>query len=165
MTHASRDTTTGAQFEEQVHIGGKGIDLTKGKMRAYVEKLHPNVLYSLSRINTCKRDRRLYEQGAPHILTRELNPDEAYYDPEKRTLDIIEKKSQKGGGSADEKIQTCDFKIKQYRKVAKYLNVPPENVHYIYILDKWFDLENNARYEDVLEYIKTVEGCDYKIME
>lgn len=165
MTHASRDTTTGVKFEKQVHIGGEGIDLSQGKMRAYLEKLHPNVLYSLSRISTCKRDKKLYEQGAPHILTRELKPDEAYYNPEKRTLDIIEKKTQKGGGSADEKIQTCGFKIMQYRKVAKYLNVPPENVHYTYILDKWFDLENNARYEDALEYIKTVEGCDYKIME
>ena len=63
MTHASRDTTTGLRFEEQVHIGGKGIDLSQEKMRFYVEKLYPNVLYSLSRINTCKRDKQLYEQA------------------------------------------------------------------------------------------------------
>ena len=165
MTHASRDTTTGLRFEEQVHIGGKGIDLSQEKMRFYVEKLYPNVLYSLSRINTCKRDKQLYEQGAPYILSRELKPDEAYFDSEERTLTIYEKKTQNGGGSVDEKLQTCGFKIAQYRKVAKYLNVPPENVYYTYILDKWFDSEKVPKYRDALEYIKSVDGCDYIIME
>ena len=165
MTHASRDTTTGLRFEERVHIGGNGIDLSQGKMRVYVEKLYPNVLYSLSRINTCKRDKELYEHGAPYILSKELKPDEAYYDPERLTLDIIEKKTQNGNGSVDEKLQTCGFKIEQYRKIAKYLNVPPENVHYTYILDKWFDPEKDPKYRDALEYIKSVDGCDYKIME
>ena len=111
MTHASRNTTTGSRFEEQVHIGGKGIDLTKGNMRAYIEKLYPNVLYSLSRIKTCKRDKELYAKGAPHILTKELLPDEAYYDPEKQTLDIIEKKTQNGNGSADEKSKLAVLKL------------------------------------------------------
>ena len=52
----------------------------------------------------------------------------------------------------------------EYRKVAKYLNVPPENVHYTYVLDKWFDPEN-VKYGDALEYIKSIDGCDYIIME
>lgn len=162
MTHASRDTSTGLRFEKQVHIGGEGIDLSQDKMRKYIEKLYPNVLYSLSHINQYKRDKKLYAEGAPYILTRELKPDEAYYDPEKLTLDIYEKKVQNGGGSADEKIQTCGFKIMQYRKIAKYLNVPPENVHYTYILDKWFSAE---QYRDAIEYIKLIDGCDYIIME
>ena len=164
MTHASRDTSTGLQFEKQVHVGGKGIDLSQDKMRKYIEKLYPNVLYSLSHINQYKRDKKLYADGAPYILTKELKPDEAYYDPEKLTLDIYEKKVQNGGGSADEKIQTCAFKIMEYRKVAKYLNVPPENVHYTYVLDEWFDPEKNIRYRDALEFVKSIDGCDYIIV-
>lgn len=165
MTHASRNTIDGLQFEKQAYIGGEGIDLSKDKMRTYIEKRYPNVLYSLSRIKICKRDARLYAEGAPYILTKALLPDEAYFDPVKRTLVVFEKKTQKGGGSADEKIQTCGFKIMQYRKIAEYLNVPPENVHYIYILDKWFDPRNCVQYKDVLEYIKSVDGCDYIIVE
>ena len=164
MTHASRDTSAGLRFEKQAYIGGRGIDLSKGKMRTYIEKLHPNVLYSLSRIESCNRDKKLYAEGAPYILSKELQPDEAWYDPEKRTLDIIEKKTQNGGGSADEKIQTCAFKIMEYRKVAKYLNVPPENVHYTYVLDEWFDPEKNTGYRDALEFVKSIEGCDYIIV-
>ena len=165
MTHASRDTTTGLRFEERVHIGGKGIDLSKQNLPAYFKKHFPNVLYSLSYIKTCKRDKELYESGAPYILTKALLPDEAYFDSERRTLTIYEKKTQSGSGSVDEKLQTCGFKIAQYRKIAKYLNVPSENVYYIYILDKWFDPEKDPKYRDALEYIKSVEGCDYKIME
>lgn len=165
MTHASRNTTTGLRFEEQVHIGGKGIDLSQKKILAYFKEHYPNILYSLSYIKTSSRDKKLYENGAPYILTKALLPDEAYFDPEERTLKIYEKKTQNGSGSADEKLQTCGFKIAQYRKIAKYLNVPPENVYYTYILDKWFDPKKDSKYKDALEYIKSVEGCDYKIME
>ena len=165
MTHASRDTTTGAKFEERVHICGKVIDLSQLNLPAYFKEHFPDVLYSLSYIKTCKRDKELYESGAPYILTKALLPDEAYFDPEKQTLTIYEKKTQSGSGSVDEKLQTCGFKIAQYRKIAKYLNVPPEKVYYTYILDKWFDPEKDPKYRDALEYIKSVDGCDYKIME
>lgn len=165
MSHASRDTTTGLRYEDRVHIGGKGIDLSKQNLPAYFKEHYPNILYSLSYVKTCKRDKELYESGAPYILTKALLPDEAYFDPKKRTLDIYEKKTQNCGGSVDEKLQTCGYKIAEYRKIAKYLNVPPENVYYTYILDKWFNPETNPKYRDVLEYIKSVEGCDYKIVE
>jgi len=57
-THASRDTTTGRKFEEKVYIGGEGIDLSQEKLRNYFEKNFPDLLFSLSRINTCNKDKK-----------------------------------------------------------------------------------------------------------
>lgn len=161
-THASRDTTTGQRFEEKNYIGGKGIDLTKGKLKEYFDKNFPDVLFSLSYINNRKQDKEKFLNGAPVVISRELRPDEAYFNPEQLTLEVYEKKTQHGGGSADEKLQTCAFKIAEYRKIAKYLGVPPENVHYTYILDEWF---KNPKYKDALEFVKMTDGCDYKFVE
>ena len=57
--------------------------------------------------------------------------------------------------SVDEKLQTCDFKLKQYRKLFAPLN---KEVKYYFLLDKsWFD---KPAYRDVLDYIIAV-GCGY----
>lgn len=66
-----------------------------------------------------------------------------------------EKQSIIFAGSTDEKLQTCDFKIKQYRKLLSTLNV---EVKYIYILNDWF---KKPEYKDVLDYIISVDGCYY----
>ena len=161
-THASRDTTTGKKFEEKIHIGGKGIDLSQEKLKYYFDKNFPDILFSLSYIDGRKQDKEKYLNGAQVVISKELKPDEAYFDPEQLILDVYEKKTQNGGGSADEKLQTCAFKIAEYRKIAKYLGVPPENVHYTYILDKWF---KKPRYKDVLDFVKATDGCDYIIVE
>jgi len=50
------------------------------------------------------------------IFSKRLLPDEAIFVLHHNTIYIIEKKFQSGGGSVDEKLQTCDFKLKQYRK-------------------------------------------------
>lgn len=161
-THASRNTTTGKKFEEKIHIGGEGIDLSQEKLRYYFEENFPNILFSLSRINNCNKDKEKFLNGVPIVISKELKPDEAYFNPEELTLKIYEKKTQNGGGSADEKLQTCAFKIAEYRKIAKYLGVPPENVTYTYILDEWF---KNPRYRDALEFVKMTDGCDYMFVE
>ena len=62
-------------------------------------------------------------------------PDDAIFVIVNNTFFVLEMKSQTVGGSIDEKLQTCDFKIKQYRKLLSRLNV---EVKYIYILDEWF---------------------------
>ena len=68
---------------------------------------------------------------------------------------IIEKKTQSRSGSVDEKLQTCDFKLKQYKKLFAPLN---KEVSYSYLLDKkWFGQE---KYKDVLDYIISI-GCKY----
>ena len=66
----------------------------------------------------------------------------------------IEVKHQHTEGSVDEKLQTCDFKKKQYKKLLSRLNI---EVEYVYILSRWFDA---PRYKDVLDYIISV-GCQY----
>ncbi len=87
-------------------------------------------------------------------LSKRLIPDDALYIITNNTLFIIEFKLQRVGGSVDEKLQTCDFKKKQYRKLMAPLNI---EVEYIYILKDWF---RKPAYKDTLDYIISV-GCQY----
>jgi len=88
-------------------------------------------------------------------ITRQLIPDDALYVIVRETLFIIEVKYQQIGGSADEKLQTCDFKRKQYLKLVSELGL---KVEYVYVLDDWF---KKPIYQDVLSYIHSV-NCHYK---
>lgn len=139
MTHATRNTTTGLQFEEQVQVKSEGINLTKYNLYKYLDQ---------NKINW------------KDIISKKLLPDEAYFNPETKELKIYEKKFQQTAGSADEKPQTCAFKIYQFRKIGKAIGA--EKVTYTYLLSSWFA---KPEYKDMLDYIKSVEGCDYKIME
>ncbi len=87
-------------------------------------------------------------------ISKQLLPDNAIYVIKENTLFILEIKYQEVEGSVDEKLQTCDFKKKQYQKLLSSLNI---EVEYIYILSRWFE---NERYKDVLDYIIAV-GCKY----
>jgi hypothetical protein len=110
------------------------------------------------------RKSRLYkfieQEGvnADKIISKRLYPDDAILVFKTKTLFIIEMKFQKVAGSVDEKLQTCDFKKKQYKKLVDPLKI---NVEYIYLLSDWF---NTPKYSDVLGYIKEV-GCDYYFNE
>ncbi len=88
------------------------------------------------------------------IISKKLLPDETIFVFKNETLYIIEMKFQKVSGSVDEKLQTCDFKKKQYTKL---LNSAKIKVTYIYILNDWFQ---KPEYKDVLDYIESV-GCKY----
>lgn len=90
----------------------------------------------------------------PKIVSKKLLPDEAILILAGKTLFIIEIKFQEVPGSVDEKLQTCDFKNKQYKKLLAPLNIA---VKYVYILSDWFA---KKEYKDVLEYVKSV-GCYY----
>ncbi len=87
-------------------------------------------------------------------LSKQLLPDNAIYVVVNNTMFIIEVKTQNVAGSVDEKLQTCDFKKKQHKKLLSQLNM---EVEYIYILDEWF---RKPAYKDVLDYIISV-GCQY----
>ena len=87
-------------------------------------------------------------------LSKKLLPDDSIYVILNNTFYIIECKYQQVGGSVDEKLQTCDFKKKQYKRLLAALNF---EVEYIYILNEWF---KKPEYKDVLAYIHSV-GCDY----
>lgn len=94
------------------------------------------------------------QKGVDHTkhLSKKLLPDEAILVGD--TVYIIEKKFQSGSGSVDEKLQTCDFKLKQYTKLTAAAGL---KVQYIYILNDWF---NQPAYKDVHDYIRSV-GCKY----
>ncbi len=87
-------------------------------------------------------------------ISKQLLPDNAIYVIVNNTMFILEVKTQNVAGSVDEKLQTCDFKKKQYQKLLFQLNM---EVEYIYILDDWF---KKPQYKDVLDYIISV-GCQY----
>lgn len=87
-------------------------------------------------------------------LSKRLLPDGALLVED--TLFIIEKKYQASSGSVDEKLQTCDFKRKQYQRLLEPLNI---HVEYYFILNDWFD---QPMYDDVFNYIESV-GCKYFI--
>lgn len=87
-------------------------------------------------------------------ISKKLLPDEAMYVIKNNTLFVIEIKFQKVAGSVDEKLQTCDFKKKQYKKLMSSLNI---DVEYIYILNDWF---KKPQYKDTLDYVIS-SGCQY----
>lgn len=88
------------------------------------------------------------------IISAKLLPDDSIFVLINNTIHIIECKFQQVAGSTDEKLQTCDFKKKQYQKLMSRANI---EVEYIYILGDWF---RNPRYKDVLDYILSVR-CQY----
>ena len=63
------------------------------------------------------------------LVSKKLLPDEAFVNNITRTIYIIEKKFQHRAGSVDEKLQTCDFKLKQYKKLA---NLVGFDIEYIF---------------------------------
>lgn len=87
-------------------------------------------------------------------ISKPLLPDDSIYVITNNTLFIIECKYQQVGGSVDEKLQTCDFKKKEYQKLVAQLNI---DVEYIYLLSDWF---RNPKYKDTLDYIISV-NCHY----
>ena len=87
-------------------------------------------------------------------ISKQLLPDDSIFVIIKNTVYIIECKHQQVAGSVDEKLQTCDFKKKEYKKLLSKANL---DVEYIYLLDDWF---RDVKYKDVLDYIHSV-NCDY----
>ena len=86
------------------------------------------------------------------FISCRLLPDNCIYVIVNNTLFIIEVKHQSTPGSVDEKLQTCDFKKKQYQKL---LQDTPYDVEYLYVCNDWF--RQNC-YSDVHDYIHSV-GC------
>ena len=86
-------------------------------------------------------------------VSKRLFPDDVFINLDKKTVFIIEKKFQMGTGSVDEKLQTVDFKIKEYKKL-----LPEWEIKFIYILSDFFKKDC---YRDVFDYIKSVGGDFY----
>ena len=92
------------------------------------------------------------------LISRKLLPDDSILVIVRETLFIIEVKFQGVEGSVDEKLQTCDFKRKQYMKLISPLGL---KVEYVYVLSDWF---KDPKYKDTLDYIHSV-NCHYKFNE
>lgn len=148
------NTITGLNFEKERDI----LEILK-KAKDYSVK-NSIVYYRGEEVARSYRKQGLYkllaEKGVDwqKFISKRLFPDEALYVIVNNTLFIIEMKFQKVAGSVDEKLQTCDFKRKQYRKLMAPLNI---EIEYIYILNDWF---KNPSYKDTLDYVISV-GCKY----
>ena len=148
------NTLTGLNFEREKDV----LDLFS-KTKGYSVKGHV-ISYNGKEVARSYRKDSLYKflasEGVNYteILSKKLLPDEALYVIVNNTMYILELKFQAVAGSVDEKLQTCDFKKKQYQRLFAPLNY---EVEYIYILSEWF---NKACYKDVLTYIDSV-GCQY----
>ncbi len=148
------NTITGLKFE-------RGRDILSILSNAKGYSVKGNVVFYLGKeVARSYRKYGLYKflesQGIDYkkIISKKLLPDEALYVIVRNTLFVIEMKYQEVTGSVDEKLQTCDFKKKQYKKLMAPLNI---EVEYIYILSDWF---RKPEYKDVLDYVISV-GCQY----
>lgn len=157
-------TLTGLNFERKVDfqellkvIPGYSISKTGNKAGL-------GVFFEGELVARCFRKHDFYkfldEEGIDWrpILSKRLLPDDALLVIVRETLFIIEVKYQQVGGSVDEKLQTCDFKRKQYLKLVSPLGL---KVEYVYVLSDWF---KDPRYKDTLDYIHSV-NCHYKFNE
>lgn len=148
------NTLTGLKFEKRINIldflsSQKGYSV-KGNIIYFEGK---EVAQSYAKNGLYKY---LESRGVDYrkILSKKLLPDEAIYVIVNNTLFVIEVKFQEVAGSVDEKLQTCDFKKKQYQKLMSTINI---DVEFIYILSDWF---RNPAYKDTLDYVVSV-GCQY----
>ena len=149
------ETNKNGLLFEQVTSLNDALTAAGYHIRNEKEIFSKNELVGLS---LCKN--RLYtfleERGINYkdIISKKLLPDDVLLNLRNNTAYIIEKKFQSVEGSVDEKLQTCDFKRKQYIKLLKEIDI---EVVYIYILNDWF---KKPKYRDVLQYISIV-NCRY----
>lgn len=150
------NTKTGLQFETRVNLKSVISEIEGYKVDGdivYKEKEKVAQIYTKGKLYGLLKSRKINYKD---YISKKLLPDECILVGE--TLFIIEMKFQYVAGSVDEKLQTCDFKRKQYVKLATPADF---KVEYIYVLNDWF---KKAEYRDVLEYIEMV-GCHYYFNE
>lgn len=158
------NTLTGLNFEKKVDfqtlLGAiKGYEIKSNEDRA-----GESVYFNGKLVARCFKKHGFYKFldenkiDWDNILSKKLLPDDALLVIVRETLFIIEVKYQQVGGSVDEKLQTCDFKRKQYQKLVSTLNL---KVEYVFVLNDWF---KDPKYKNVLDYIHSV-NCHYKFNE
>jgi len=148
-------TLTGLMFESRVTLEKVLSSLPNYK----IEK--DTVYFKSKKVAELYRKHKLYKNllkpnkiDYSTIISKQLIPDEVIFILKNKTLYIVEIKFQKVAGSVDEKLQTCDFKNKQYQKLLAPLNI---SIKYTYVLSDWF---KKPEYKDILNYVKSV-GCYY----
>ena len=160
------NTTTGLHFEQRTDIRQifeniEGYSLIESNNRTDYE-----IWFNGEKLAHCFKKRELYRflEQEPYCidwrqhLSKRLEPDNALFVIVRDTLFIIEIKFQQVAGSVDEKLQTCDFKRKQYSKLVRNLGW---RVEYVYVLNDWF---RDPAYQDTLDYIHCM-NCHYLFNE
>lgn len=157
-------TKTGLQFEERVDIRNllqniEGYELIKTKNNSGYRVFHNGI-----EVARCFKKHEFYRFlkefniNWKEYLSKQLLPDNGLFVVVRDTLFIIEIKFQQVSGSVDEKLQTCDFKRKQYTKLVHSLGW---KVEYVYVLNDWF---KDKCYRDTLNYIHSM-NCHYMFNE
>ena len=155
------NTRTGLDFEREVDFQDLLAAKVGYSVKPIKDKAGKGVFFHDKLVARCFRKHDFYlfleEESVDWkpILSKKLLPDDALLVIVRETLFIIEVKYQQVEGSVDEKLQTCDFKRKQYLKLVTPLGL---KVEYVYVLNDWF---KDPRYKDVLAYIQSV-NCHYK---
>jgi hypothetical protein len=160
------NTQTGIHFEGSVDIvtylndSIDGYICEKKPLNKKKQSMGFNIYYNSNLVAESFKKYELYRYldslkvDWKNILSKKLLPDDAIYVINNNTVFIIEIKYQEVSGSVDEKLQTCGFKLKQYKRLFAPLN---HDVEYIYILNDWF---RNPKYQDTLDYIISM-NCKY----
>lgn len=160
------NTTTGLRFEQRTDIRQifeniEGYSIIESTNRTGYE-----IWFNHEKLAYCFKKRELYRflEQEPYCvnwqehLSKRLEPDNALFVIVRDTLFIIEIKFQQVSGSVDEKLQTFDFKRKQYSKLVRDLGW---RVEYVYVLNDWF---RDPVYRDTLDYIHSM-NCHYLFNE
>ena len=157
-------TLTGLNFEKRVDFQTLLKSIKGYEFKNIGDKAGEYIYYNGKLVARCFKKHAFYKFLEENqikwkkILSKKLLPDDALLVIIRETLFIIEVKYQQVEGSVDEKLQTCDFKRKQYLKLVSQLDL---KVEYVYVLNDWF---KNPKYKDVLDYIHSV-NCHYKFNE
>ena len=150
------NTKTGIIFEKNTDLSD---EINKYKD---FKTLNDEVFYKEKKIAILCKQHKIYKTlcqkldiNWENILSQKLLPDEAIFFNKEMRCVIIEKKYQTGPGSVEEKLQTCEFKLSQYKRLLEPSGVL---VELIYVINKsWFD---NPRFRDVLQFMKK-KNCPY----
>ena len=158
------NTLTGLNFEKKVDFQTLIGAISGYEVKKVPSKTGMGVFFEGGLVARCFRKYDFYEflteskVNWKSLLSKKLLPDDALLVIVRETLFIIEVKYQQVAGSVDEKLQTCDFKRKQYLKLVSPLEL---KVEYVYVLNDWF---KKLEYKDVLDYIHSV-NCHYRFNE
>lgn len=157
-------TITGLKFENKVDFLSLIGKIPNYRVVLNSDHVGSDIYYSGELVARCFKKYDFYkfleEKGInwKNKISKRLVPDDALLIIVRETLFIIEVKYQQVAGSVDEKLQTCDFKRKQYLKLVTPMGL---KVEYVYVLSDWF---KQPKYKDVLDYIHSV-NCHYKFNE
>lgn len=154
------NTKTGLIFEDRVDLLTLFQKIEGYSVKHTTNKSGAKIFYNGEEVARCFKKHEFYrflneyKVDWKSILSKQLLPDNGLFVIVRDTLFIIEIKFQQVAGSVDEKLQTCDFKRKQYSKLVQSLNW---KVEYVYVLNNWF--KQNS-YKDTLDYINSM-NCHY----